>query len=210
MIRVLLADDHPTTRAGVRTILQAAPDIQIVGETDNGNDVRQLVAELRPDILLLDLIMPDLRPAKLVRWVRENYPETITLILTAYDRDAYLAAMLEAGAAGFITKDERAEQLLAAIRLAASEEILFNSAQLARARRWREEAGSKWERLTERERETLQLLAEGLDNHTIAETLAISSKTVAYHVTNILGKLGVKSRHEAIAWLHKYAPEGLE
>jgi two-component system, NarL family, response regulator LiaR len=210
IITILLADDHPTTRAGIRAILQEASDIKVVGEADNGNDTMRLVAELSPQILLLDLQMPGPSPAELEKWVRKNYPNTITLVLTAHDRDAYLASMIDAGAVGFLSKTERAEQLIAAIRRAAGGEILFESKQLARAQRWREEVGSKWQKLTNREREILQLLAGGLDNMTIAEKLKVSPKTIAFHVTNVLGKLDVKSRHEAIAWLHKYFPENLE
>lgn len=206
IITVLLADDHPTTLAGIRAILQEAPDIQVVGETDNGKDAMRLVTELCPQVLLLDLIMPGPSPAELERWVRANCPETNTLVLTAHDRDAYLSSMMDAGAVGFISKTEKAEQLIQAIRLAAGGEILFDSEQLARAQGWREKAGNKWESLTDREREILRLLSDGLDNKAIAEKLVISSKTTAFHVTNILKKLGVNSRHEAVAWLHKYFP----
>lgn len=210
IITVLLADDHPTTRAGIRAILEKTPDIKVVGEADNGNDVIRLVPELGPQILLLDLQMPGPSPAKLEKWVRENYPETITLILTAHDRDAYLTSMMDAGAAGFLAKTEKSENLIVAIRRAANGEILFASEQLARARRWREEAGNKYASLTKRENEILHLLADGLDNNAIAEQLNISSKTIAFHITNVLKKLGVKSRHEAIAWLHNYMPYDLE
>ena len=210
IITVLLADDHPTTRAGIRTILEETLDIKVVGEADNGDDVIRLVPELNPQILLLDLQMPGPSPAKLERWVRENHPDTITLILTAHDRDAYLSSMMDAGAAGFLAKTEKSENLIIAIRRAANGEILFASEQLARARRWREEAGNKYNSLTKREHEILQLLADGLDNNAIAEQLEISSKTIAFHITNILKKLGVKSRHEAIAWLHNYMPYDLE
>ena len=210
IITVLLADDHPTTRAGIRAILQEFPDIEVVGEAGNGDDVIRLVAELCPQVLLLDLQMPGPSPTELERWVRKNYPDTVTLVLTAHDRDVYLTSMMDAGAAGFIAKTEQAEHLILAIRRAASGEILFESEQLARAQRWREEAGNKYKSLTKRESEVLWLLAEGLDNKAIAEQLKVSSKTIAFHITNILRKLDVKSRHEAVAWLHNYMPESLE
>ncbi len=209
-ITVLLADDHPATRAGIHAILEQAADMQVVGEADNGNDVQKLVSKLRPQVLLLDLMMPGPSPAELEKWVRTNHPETVVLILTAHERDAYLASMMEAGAAGLINKQESGERLVEAIRRAVHGEILFNPEQLSRARRWREEAGDKWEGLTARERQILRLLADGLDNEQIARELVVSPKTIAYHVSNILGKLGVKSRHEATAWLHKYLPENLE
>lgn len=209
-ITVLLADDHPSTRAGIHAILERASDIRVVGEADNGNDVQKLVTKLRPQVLLLDLMMPGPSPAELEKWVRAHFPDTVVLVLTAHDRDAYLASMMEAGAAGLLNKGESSERLVDAIRRAVHGEILFDAEQLMRVRRWREAAGDKWEELTVREREILRLLSNGLDNEEIAEKLVVSPKTIAYHVSNILGKLGVKSRHEAMAWLHKYMPENLE
>src|SRR3990170_5763846 len=103
-ITLLLADDHPMVRAGIRALLMKAPDIQIVGEAQDGNETLRLVAKLRPKILLLDLKMPGPSPSEIEKWVRENYPETITLVLTAHDRDAYLSSMVEAGAAGYLDK----------------------------------------------------------------------------------------------------------
>ena len=99
-ITILIADDHPLTRAGLRTILEQVPDMEVVGEAQDGDMAQVLVTELRPMVLLLDLKMPGLVAAKLERWVRMNYPEIVTLVLTSHDRDAYLAGMLEAGASG--------------------------------------------------------------------------------------------------------------
>ena len=210
MITVILADDHPLMREGIRAILSKAPDLQIVGEAEDGNEVKQLVAKLQPRVLLLDLKMPGPHPAEIEKWVRTNYPETVTLVLTAHDRDSYLTKMIDAGASGLIDKNESAEMLVGAIRRAAKGEFLFDSHQLDRARQWRESAGEKWESLTNREREILRLLVKGLDNAHIAQTLMVTTKTVAYHVTNILVKLGVSSRQEAVAWVHKYFPDTLE
>src|SRR4026207_676099 len=109
-ITVLIADDHEMTRKGILEFLEQAPDIQIVGEAQDGDEIKRFVADLRPQILLLDLIMPNLIPAELERWVRTNYPETITLVLTAHDRDAYLSNMMEAGVAGYLDKKLRAGQ----------------------------------------------------------------------------------------------------
>ena len=209
-ISLLIADDHPVTRAGIRAILNEAPDIQIVGEAQNGQEVQELTSKLHPRILLLDLQMPGSHPAEIERWVRTHSPETITLVLTAHDRDAYLASMMEAGAAGFLAKGESAERLIAAIRRAACGEILFDDEQLARVCRWRKAAGEKWESLTDRERQVLQLLVQGLDNKAIAKTLCVTPKTAAYHVTHILSKLEVTSRQEAMAWVHTHLPGDLE
>jgi DNA-binding NarL/FixJ family response regulator len=209
-ITVLLADDHPTTRTGIRTILHETPDIRVVGEAENGFQVQEMVAELRPNILLLDLVMPGPTPAELEKWVRTNIPETITLVLTAHNHDEYLTTMMDAGAAGFLSKTEGGEQLISAIRRAASGSSLFTEEQFERARCWRQEAGDRLKELTNRERQILYLISEGKDNKQIALKLEISAKTAAFHITNILTKLEVNSRHEASAWAHKHLPDNLE
>lgn len=199
-IHVLIADDHPVTRVGIRAVLEKAPDIEVVGEAKDGIEAKQMVAELRPNILLLDLVMPGLRPYKVEEWVRTNFPETITLVLTGHDRNSYLAKVLEAGAAAFLTKEEAPQKLVEAIRRAARGEILITGGQLARADCWHQEVGERWESLTKREREVLTLMVDGQTTQQIVEVLTISECTVRTHIGNILGKLGVASRAEAIAW----------
>jgi len=209
-ISLLLADDDPIARAGIRALLTKATDIKIVGEAREGFEAQQMVGKLRPTVLLLDLKMPGLAPAELEKWVRENYPEIITLVLTSHDRDAYLAGMMEAGAAGYMSKSESAERLIGAIRRAAQGEILFDVEQFARARHWRETVSEKLASLTERERQVLKLIAEGMDNKAIAQSLKITSKTAAFHVTNILEKLGLDSRQKAVAWILAHLSDDLE
>jgi len=199
-ITVLIADDHEVTRQGIRYFLDQTPDIDVVGEAQDGDEIKQLVADLRPQILLLDLIMPNLSPSELEKWVRTDYPETITLVLTAHDRDAYLSSMIKAGVAGYLDKRLRAGQLISAIRRAAHGEFIIDRNQLERARRWREDVSRKWESLSPREREVLQLLTEGTKNKRIADSLGITVKTVQKHLENIYQKLGVTSRAEAIHW----------
>lgn len=199
-VSILLADDHLLARKGIRSILEKALDMEIVGEARDGDEIKRLVAKLRPQILLLDLKMPNLSPAKLEEWVRTNYPETVTLVLTAHDRDAYLSNMMDAGAAGYLDKKLRAGQPISSIRRAARGEILFDNEQLERARRWREETRNKWESLSSREREVLQKLTEGDDNSAIASSLKIAPNTVEKHLTNIYKKLGITSRTEAAIW----------
>ena len=208
-IRVLLADDHPALRAGIRTILEKAPDIQVVGEARDGTEAQQLTASLRPQVLLLDLRMPGPRPAETVAWVQTHCPETAVLVLTAHDVDCYLAAMVEAGAVGFVVKEEAPETVVAAVRVAAQGDVVFNGEQRTRARRWREEVGDRWQNLTRREREVLRLLAEGMHNAAIAKALCVTTKTVEYHITNILSKLGVASRLEAVVWIRDRLPDAL-
>lgn len=199
-ITVLIADDHEITRKGIRDFLEQAPDMQIVGEARDGDEIKRMVAELHPQILLLDLIMPNLSPAELEKWVRENHPETITLVLTAHDRDAYLAGMMEAGAAGYLDKKLRAGQLISAIRRAIRGEVIFTKEQFERVQHWREEVTEKWESLSKRERHVLQLLTEGMENKEIAESLNITINTVEKHLTKIYQKLEVTSRTEAVHW----------
>jgi NarL family two-component system response regulator LiaR len=200
-IRVLVADDFPITRAGIRTILEKESDIEIVGEAQDGLEAKQMVADLQPDILLLDLVMPNLQPYEVEEWVRNNYPETVTLVLTAHDRNCYLAKTIEAGVVGYLLKDEAPYKLVQAIRCAARGEIFLTQRQLTRANLWRDEIGKAWESLTRREREVLALLARGQSTQQIASTLTITVSTVDTHIGNVLDKLSVSSRAEAVAWV---------
>jgi len=209
-ITLLLADDHSIAREGVRSILKKAPDIQIIGEAENGIEIMGLIPKLHPDILLLDLKMPNTSPFEIEKWVRENYPETVTLVLTAHDCDYYLAGMMDAGIAGYLSKTERGENLIAAIRRAANNEVFFTASQIDRAKKWRQETGNKWEKLTKREREVLVFMEQGMSNKGIAIKLDVTIKTVAYHVSAIFDRLDVESRHEAVAWYRKHFPEETE
>lgn len=210
-ISILIADDHSIARAGIRAMLElAADDIEIVGEAQNGDEAINLIKKLKPQILLLDLIMPGLRPAEVEKWVRTNHPETSTLVLTAHDRDIYLANMIDVGTAGYLSKEISAQRLIGAIRRAAKGEILFDSAQRNRAHQWRKDIGEKLKRLTNREKEILELLAKGMDNRSIAINLGVSLKTISFHVTNLLSKLQLKSRQEAAAWAVKHLYDNLE
>ena len=205
-ITLLLADDDPIARAGIRSLLSQA----VIGEAQDGFEAQRLVAELRPRILLLDLKMPGPRPAELEKWVRENYPYTDTLVLTSHDRNAYLTSMMDSGAAGYLSKGESADQLISAIRRAAQGEIIFDDSQISRADDWRKEVGEKLNRLTPKEKRVLELLAQGLDSKSIADSLDISVKTVSYHITNLLSKLNVSSRQEATIWALKHLSDDLE
>jgi len=211
MISVLIVDDHPVLRAGIRTLLEKSPDMFVIGETGDGKEAEKLLDELRPNIVLLDLKIPNFSPFTFEKWARTKYPETITLVFTAHDCDAYLVGMMDVGAAGFLSKTEAEERLVGAIRCAVSGTSLFTEEQFSRAHRWRQDAGKKWESLTERELQVLRLLArEGCDNKCIAERLGITAKTAGFHISNILEKLDVRSRQEAVAWVHKYLPDSLE
>lgn len=210
LITLLLANNYLVAREGVRSILANASDIQIVGEAENGDDIKKMMPKLFPNILLLGLKMPGMHPFEIGKWVRRNYPETSTLVLTVYDHDFYLTNMMDAGAAGYLSKPEDAENLIASVHSAASGNILFTQEQFTRANIWRQEAGEKWAKLTKRQREVLLLMEKGLSNTAIAEHLGVEPKTAAYHVSAIFNKLGVESRYEADAWYRKYFPQELE
>lgn len=196
-LKVLVVDDHPVTRVGICTVLESAPDIKVVGVACNGREAEGLVRKLRPDILLLDLILPDRPPFEVERWVRRHYPETITLILTAHDRDAFLSRAVQRDVSGYLTKEQAVPHLVAAIRRAAAGECLLTNQQLRRAHRWQTEVGACLEKLTDREQEVLTLLGQGLDNTGIAEHLELSIHTVRAHCRHIYKKLGVSNRTEA-------------
>ena len=199
-ISVLIVDDHPSIREGLRAMIERTADIYLVGAAQDGEEARQLLEKLHPKILLLDLVMPGFSPSVFEKWVRENYPDTITLVLTSHDRDAYLAHMLEAGVAGYLNKNIQSEDLMNAIRRAARGENLIDEDQKIRARYWLEGVEQKWNSLSEREQEILRLLALGATNKFISRDLQISFKTVDKHVENIYKKLGVASRTEAALW----------
>lgn len=199
-ISVLIVDDHPPLRAGVRAIIEKTNDIYVIGEAGNGDEAKKLLDELRPNIILLDLKMPNFSPSVFEKWARENYPETITLVLTAHDRDAYLANMMDAGAVGYLDKDSRTEQLIEAIRRAASGENLFDEQQKSRAQKWHEDVEKKWNSLSERERQMLRLMADGASNKEISSKLNVAESTVEKHLERIYEKLGVSVRAKAVIW----------
>jgi two-component system, NarL family, response regulator LiaR len=200
-ITVILADDHEVTRMGLRDLLQAAPDIELVGEAADGDAARQLIAQVQPHVALLDLVMPGAAPADITLWAAQTHPETAVLALTGHDRDYYLVHMLDAGAVGYLDKNVRGAALLDAIRQAAEGQRLYTSEQRRRVQDWRENVQTVWETLTPREREVLTLLCRGFNNQKIAAHLQVVDKTVEKHVGAILDKLGVASRTEAVLWL---------
>jgi DNA-binding NarL/FixJ family response regulator len=195
-----LADDHPTTLDGLRAAFSRCLDIEIVGEAYNGMDAQHKVATLCPQVLLLDLGMPHLKPAEFVKWMRKNYPETVSLILTYHRNESYLAGMMEAGAVGYFRKDVLPQQLIDAIRHAASGETVFTLEQFLAAQEWKKEVGEKIKRLTPKEREIIKWITMGRSNRAISVALNISEKTIAFHLTHIYSKWLMKSRFEVGMW----------
>jgi DNA-binding NarL/FixJ family response regulator len=202
-IPVLIASQYPITRKGIAALLNETNEIRVVAETGDVSQIQELMDAHLPRVILVDWEMC----AGASIQIRDGLNlRSVMLVLTANTGDAYLARMIDAGAAGYVSANEAGEGIVSAVQRAARGEVLFNSEQMIRARRWRETVGKVWDSMTDRERQVFRLLVWGLDNLTIAATLDVAHTTVAYHVTNILRKLGAQSRHEAIAWALKRLP----
>jgi len=203
-IRVLLADDHPLVRAGLRATVASAPDIALIGEATTGDEARRLCQDLAPDIVLLDLHMPGPPPVATVAYLREHCPTTRVLILTAHDDDAYVQGLLTAGVAGYVLKDEVPETLLHAIRGVAQGGTWFSQAIAAKLARAVAHRTNGIPDFSEREQELLRALEQGWDNARIAASLYLSEQTVRNYLSRLYAKLGVRSRADAIIWLRDH------
>ena len=201
-IRVLLVDDHPIIRSGIKMLLEQASDIVVVGETDRGDDVVGLVNRLRPDVLLLDMEMPGKSGVDVARELQSTGSAVRILVLSAYDDDEYISSLISNGASGYLTKEEALGTIVEAVRgVARGEEGWFSRRAAAQiAAMARKETSSGGLELTDREEEVLRMLAKGWTNTRIANELSVSERTVRFHLSNIYDKLGVGSRAEAIAW----------
>ena len=199
-IRVLLADDHIMVREGTRRILEREPDLEVVGEAGDGRETIDLVAETHPDVVVMDISMPVMNGIEATKGIKHLLPQTAVLVLTAYDDDEYVFAILEAGAAGYLLKNARGSELIDAVRrIAAGEAVLHPSiAQKVLRRVTHRNHETQVDALTEREHEVLTLAAKGLSNREIAAQLIVSPRTVQAHMANIFGKLQVGSRTEAV------------
>ena len=195
-IRVLLVDDHAVVRQGLRMFLNLDPALQIVGEAVNGADALQKAQELRPDVILMDLMMPVMDGITAISTLRRDLPDIEIIALTSVLEDASVFNAMRAGATGYLLKDTEAEELCRAIKAAAAGQVQLSPQAAARLLR-EVPAPNSPEMLSGRETEVLQLLAQGLANKEIAAALTIGEKTVKTHVSNILGKLGVVSRTQA-------------
>ncbi len=197
-IRVMLVDDHPMVRKGLATFLKVFDDLELAGEAESGETAIELCAQVKPDVILMDMVMPDMNGAAATRLIRQKFPAVQILALTSFKEEALVKSALEAGAIGYLLKDVSADELVTAIRAAhagratlspEAAQVLVNSASLPPA------PGSD---LTERERAVLALMVEGLNNTQIASRLVVSPSTIKSHVSNVLSKLGVTSRTEAV------------
>lgn len=190
---ILIADDHEVVRNGIRSYLETIPDMQVVGEASSGEEALNLIAELIPDIVLLDLIMPGMDGIEITRRVKHISPRTQVVILTSYHDDVHIFPALKAGAISYILKDMKMEKLVEVLRRAAQGEVtlhpLVASRVLQNIRGENGEDQPLFTELTERETGVLKLIANGLTNSQIAQKLVISENTVKGHVSNILSKL---------------------
>ena len=203
-IRIFVADDHAIIRKGIRAMLESVPDIELVGEAVNGREAVSGVAKLRPDVILMDLVMPEMDGIEAIRHIKAQQPQARILVLTTFAGEDKIFPAIKAGALGYHLKDASPEELVQAIR-----QVYRGQPSLHPiiARKVLQELASPAaerpptpEPLTQREVEVLQLVAQGLDNQQIADKLVISEATVRTHVSNILGKLQLASRTQAVLY----------
>jgi DNA-binding NarL/FixJ family response regulator len=203
-VRILLADDERLVRAGFRMILQAEPDLEVVGEGADGLEAVECAATLRPDVVLMDIRMPTLDGLEATRRILAGSdPRPRVIVLTTFDLDEYVFEALRVGASGFLLKDAPEDQLVAAIRVAADGGSIFAPSVTRRlieefTQRARREAPPELEELTPRELEVLRLIAGGLSNQEIATKLVVSEHTAKTHVAHILQKLNLRDRVQAV------------
>jgi len=201
-IRILLADDHVMVREGTRRILEKEPDLEVVAEAGDGAEAILMAQREKPDIAVIDISMPIKNGIEATKEIKRTLPNTAILVLTAYDDDEYVFAILEAGAAGYLLKNARGSEVIDAVRrVHEGESVLHPSIAkkvLQHITHERTPSSEPGETLTERELMVLRLAARGLSNREIADSLVVSPRTVQTHMANIFSKMGVGSRTEAV------------
>lgn len=201
-IRVMLVDDHAVVRSGLAAFLMAFDDLELVGEAGDGSEAVAMCGRVKPDVVLMDLVMPQMDGATATAAIRQAYPDVQVIALTSFKEDDLVQGALQAGAIGYLLKNVSTDELADAIRSASAGRPTL-APEAARALIHTATRGSTFtpgQDLTEREREVLALMVQGLNNTAIAEKLVVSRSTVKFHVSNILSKLQVSSRTEAVAY----------
>jgi DNA-binding NarL/FixJ family response regulator len=209
-IRVMLVDDHGVVRRGLRTFFDLVDDIEVVGEAENGQIAVAEAARVKPDVILMDLLMPVMDGLGAIAAIKKAQPEVEIVAVTSFIEEEKVTAALEAGASGYLLKDAEAEEVATAVRAAHAGEVHLDPAVarlLAQRMREKRSAPAPAEPLTDREKEVLALVGQGASNKEIATALFITERTARTHVSNILGKLGLASRTQAALWAvdHKLA-----
>jgi DNA-binding NarL/FixJ family response regulator len=199
-IRVILADDHHMVRAGIRELLEGAGDVQVVAEAGDGEEAQAIIEKHKPDVAVLDIQMPKASGIEVTRWVRAHRPEVGVLVLTAYDDDPYVMAVLQAGANGYVLKTAKPDDLIQAVRDVNDGKSALDPAITRKlmANLFKRPQETTVEQLTDRELDVLRLAAKGYTNKAIGVQLAISDRTVQGHLAHIFGKLQANSRTEAV------------
>ena len=208
-IRVLIVDDHSVVRMGLRMFFDHQPDIEVVGEATDGSEGVAMARRLEPDVILMDLLMPNMDGITAIGRIKAELPETEIVTMTSFIEEEKVTSALEAGASGYVLKDAEAEEVAAAVRAAYAGEMHLDPAvaRLLTERMRRKPANDLVEPLTDREKDVLNLLGQGMSNKEIGTALFITERTARTYVSNILGKLGLASRTQAALWAveHKLA-----
>jgi NarL family two-component system response regulator LiaR len=197
-IRVMLVDDHTMVRHGLATFLRVYDDLQLVGEAESGETAIQLCAEVKPDVILMDMVLPVMDGATATHTIRQKFPQVQVIALTSFKEGELIKHALESGAIGYLLKDVSADELARAIRAAHAGRATLSPEAAQALIQTTHQSPTPGLDLTEREREVLFLMIEGLNNTQIAGRLSVSPSTIKSHVSNILSKLGVASRTEAV------------
>jgi len=203
-IRVLLVDDHMVVRSGLSTVLSIHDDLKLVGEAGDGEEAIKLCERLQPDVVLMDLLMPKMDGVTAIKAIKTRWPQIQIIALTSFKEKEYVEGALKAGANGYLLKDVSAEELVNSVRRAAAGQPSLSPEAAQVLIKNVNEPVDKQPDMTGREKEILALMVEGLSNNEIAERLIVSQSTVKFHVSNILSKLGVTGRTEAVALAVKH------
>lgn len=202
MIKLMLVDDHAVLRDGLRNILELEDDIRVVGEAVSGDEALEKVPKCEPDVILMDINMPQKNGVEVTGILKKKYPSIKVLVLTMHNHDEYFMAAIREGADGYLLKDAPSEQVVEAIRTVASGESVIHPSMTKKLLNFHQQQQEqpKENALTEREMEVLQCLVEGMSNKEIADRLFISDKTVKIHVSKIFKKFNVKSRSQVVIY----------